>query len=206
MDSQDFQKDNERINDPPIQDDTAEKLLLIRDLKEFTAVVNLASWKGPFTRIPALPFGTLYSQKCRSYSPPRSRSGTAHPSSSWCQEVREAAASRAWRGRPADSHMCCQEMIEMSVVSHSSLFFSFFCFFPQRETTMFPPEQARHDRIHFEWNESEFGIPEVSRQQLLHLNVLLTLLFLQLNTLHLLNQPVDVQARNKPKNNPTQKV
>lgn len=68
----------------------------------------------------------LYSQKCRSYSPPRSRSGTAHPSSSWCQEVREAAASRAWRGRPADSHMCCQEMIEMSVVLHLSLIFSFF--------------------------------------------------------------------------------
>lgn len=34
---------------------------------------------------------------------------------------------------------------------------------------MFPPEQARHDRTHFEWIESGFGIPEVSRQQLLHL-------------------------------------
>lgn len=92
-------------------------------------LLTLSTWppgEGPFPRIPALPLGMLYSQKCRSCSPPRSQSGTARPSSSWCQEVREAAASRAWRGRPADSHKCCQEKIEMSVVSHLSLFFSFF--------------------------------------------------------------------------------
>lgn len=54
-------------------------------------------------------FCLVYSQRCRSYSPPRSRSGIAHPSSSWCREVREAAASRAWRGHPTDSRTCCQE-------------------------------------------------------------------------------------------------
>lgn len=70
---------------------------------------------------------------------------------------------------------------------------------------MFPPEQSRHDRIHCEWIESEFGIPEVSRQQLLHLNIPLTFLSLQLSTVHPLNQPVDVQAR-KNKNKPTGKV
>lgn len=101
----------------------------------------MSTWppgEGPFTRIPALPFGMLYSQRCRSYSPPRSRSGTAHPSSSWCREVREAAASRAWRGRPTDSHTCCQQMIEMSAVLHLSLFFSHFSHFQKR--SFFPPE------------------------------------------------------------------
>lgn len=37
---------------------------------------------------------------------------------------------------------------------------------------MFPPEQARHDRILFERIDLEFGIPEVPRQLLLHLAVL----------------------------------
>lgn len=48
MDSEDFQKDNERINNPPpIQDDIEwhRSWLLIRDLKELTDIVNLASWR-----------------------------------------------------------------------------------------------------------------------------------------------------------------
>lgn len=66
----------------------------------------------------------LYSQKCRSCSPPRSRSGTAHPSSSWCREVQVAGASHAWRGHPTDSHMCCQDEIMMSEVLNLLLLFS----------------------------------------------------------------------------------
>lgn len=55
-------------------------------------------------------FEGCYSLKCRSCSPLQSQTDIAHPSSSWCQEVQEAAASRAWRGHPRDSRMCCQEM------------------------------------------------------------------------------------------------
>lgn len=57
-----------------------------------------------------LVFEDCYSLKCRSCSPLRSQTDTAHPLSSWCQEVQEAVASRAWRGHPRDSRMCCQEM------------------------------------------------------------------------------------------------
>lgn len=78
-----------------------------------TAAINHSK---ALSRISTLLFGLLYSQRCRSYSPPRSRSGTAHPSSSWCREVREAAASRAWRDHPADSRTCCQERTVMSEV------------------------------------------------------------------------------------------
>lgn len=65
---------------------------------------------------------------------------------------------------------------------------------------MFPPEQARHDRLHFEWIESEFGIPEVSRQQLLHLSLLLTLLFL-----HLSHRPAPAEAARGRSSSETQK-
>lgn len=106
-----------------------------------------------FSRTSTPLFGLLYSQRCRSYSPPRSRSGTAHPSSSWCQEVREAAASRAWRGHPAGSRMCCQERTVMSevlpwqtwsyfvIIINFQEFLFFFCRF----------EQAKHHQICFEW-------------------------------------------------------
>lgn len=145
----------------------------------------------PFIRIPTLLLGMLYSPRCRSCSPPRSRSGTAHPSSNWFQEVREAAASRAWRGHPTDSHMFCQEMISMSVVLHYFLLFSpLFSHFPRKRSfflqmgnMMFPPKQARHDRIHFDWIEFDFGIPEVP------FTSIFSKLFSFCNSL---NQPVDV--------------
>lgn len=111
-----------------------------------------------FSRTSTPHFGLLYSQRCRSYSPPRSRSGTAHPSSSWCREVREAAASRAWRGHPADSRMCCQERTVMSeVLPWQTLFFLllslifkiFFFFFLQIWTSKTPSDLLWVDKIIF---------------------------------------------------------
>lgn len=100
----------------------------------------------PFTRIYTLLLGMLYSQKCRSYSPPRSRSGTAHPSSSWCREAQVAAASHAWRGHPTDSHMCWQEEIMMSEVLNLVLLFSLFfkkrIFFAGRNVDISTPKRG----------------------------------------------------------------
>lgn len=55
-------------------------------------------------------FFIFYSRKCRSCSRPRSQIDTAHPSSSWCQEVQESPASHVWRGHPGDNHTCCEDM------------------------------------------------------------------------------------------------